>query len=98
VSGELESLVRPFQTGEITPAQTYYQPGQIGVPNVILRIGRSASGKVLQGNYNFTETHYMTKYETERKTPLAGAHHSQFVGKFGQGIIGSPMGSSVPGR
>lgn len=93
MSGEFESLVRPFQTGEITPAQTYYAPGQIGVPNVILRIGRGGSGKTMTGSYSYQQSQYCTKYETERKTPFKGAHHSQFVGKFGQGVIGHPMGS-----
>ena len=94
---ELESIVRPFQSGNVTPAQTYFVPGQIGVPNVILRLGRSGAGKTLTGSYNQTATFYMTKYETERKQPFRGAHHSQFIGKFGQGIIGAPFGESVPG-
>jgi hypothetical protein len=94
---EFESLVRPFQTNDITPAQTYYEAGQIGVPNVILRLGRSGSGKTLTGSYNQNATFYMTKYETERKAKFKGQHHSQFVGKFGQGIIGQPFGESVPG-
>jgi len=89
---ELESIIRPFQSNDVTPAQTAFVPGEIGVPNIILRIGRSGSGKVLTGSYTANESNYMTKYETERKTPFEGAHHSEFVGKFGQGTIGEPMG------
>lgn len=94
MSTEFESFVRPFQTNNVTPAQTYYMPGEIGVPNVILRIGQSGSGKTLTGNFSYSESIYMSKYETERKTPPGRKtqHHSQFVGKFGQGVIGKPMG------
>jgi hypothetical protein len=46
----------------------------------------------MTGSYSVSESYYMTKYETERKTPFKSAHHSQFVGKFGQGVIGQPMG------
>lgn len=63
---ELESIVRPFQTGEVTPAQTYYLPGQIGLPNVVLRLGRGGSGKVLTGSYSYTQTFYCVKHEVEK--------------------------------
>jgi hypothetical protein len=63
MSQEFETLVRPFQTNDITPAQTYYLPGQIGIPNVVLRLGRGGSGKVLTGSYSYSATFYMTKYE-----------------------------------
>jgi len=64
MSQEFESIVRPFQDNRITPAQTYYQPGEIGVRNVILRIGRSGgSGKVITGSYSYSATFYMTKHE-----------------------------------
>jgi hypothetical protein len=92
MSTEFESLVRPFQSANITPAPTVYTPGQIGVPNVKMQLGRSGSGNAMTGSYSVSETYYMTKYETERKTPFKSAHHSQFVGKFGQGVIGQPMG------
>ena len=95
MSNELESIIRPFQTNDITPSQTYYVPGQIGVAPIYLRIGRGGSGKVLTGNYSYDETFYIEAYETERKNPFAsraGQKHSQFVGKFGQGTIGQPMG------
>ena len=66
MSQDLESIVRPFQTNDVTPAQTYYEPGQIGVPNVILRIGRGGSGKVMTGSYSANESNYMTKYENQK--------------------------------
>jgi hypothetical protein len=63
---ELENIVRPFQTNEVTPAQTYYLPGQIGLPNVTLRLGRGGSGKVLTGSYSYTQTFYCVKHEVEK--------------------------------
>jgi hypothetical protein len=66
MSTELESIVRPFQSGNVTPAQTYYQPGQIGVPNVILRIGRGGGGgKTLSGSSSASASYYCKKYEVE---------------------------------
>jgi hypothetical protein len=74
VSTELESIIRPFQSGNVTPAQTYYLPGQIGVPNVILRIGRGGGGgKTLSGSFSQTATFYCVKYENESDTPPAGS-------------------------
>ena len=66
MSTELESIIRPFQTGDVTPAQTYYKPGQIGVPNVILRIGRGGGGgKTLSGSFSQSASFYCVKYENE---------------------------------
>ena len=74
MSTELESIIRPFQTGAVTPAQTYYQPGQIGVPNVILRIGRSGGGgKILTGSFSQSATFYCVKYENESKKKTPGS-------------------------
>jgi hypothetical protein len=66
MTSDLESIVRPFQTNQITPAQTYYAPGQVGVPSVILRIGRGGSGKVLTGSYSYTASFYVDGSETEK--------------------------------
>ena len=66
MSNDFESIVRPFQAGQVTPAQTYYLPGQIGVPNVVLRLGRGGSGKVLTGSYSYTATFYCVKWEQEK--------------------------------
>jgi hypothetical protein len=67
MSTELESIVRPFQSGDVTPSQTYYEPGQIGVPNVILRIGRNGGGgKTLTGSESASASYYCKKYEVER--------------------------------
>lgn len=65
MNNELESFVRPFQTNDVTPAQTYYNYGQIGVPNLILRLGRSGSGKMLNGSYSNMMTVYCGQAEVE---------------------------------
>ena len=67
---EFESIVRPFQNDSKTPSQTYYKPGQIGVPNLVLQLGRSGSGKMMSGSYNQTITSYCVKHEVEK--PYAG--------------------------
>ena len=73
MSTELESIIRPFQTGNVTPAQTYYLPGQIGVPNVILRIGRGGGGgKTLSGSFSQSASFYVKKYEVESQQGDSG--------------------------
>lgn len=73
MSNDLETIVRPSQTGDFAPAKVYYVPGQIGVPNTRLQIGRSGSGKVLNGSYNANASHYMTQYANEKKTADFGS-------------------------
>lgn len=69
---ELERIIRPFQTNENSPARPYYNAGQIGVPNVQLRIGRSGQGKTFSGSMSATQTNYMTKYENEKENATFG--------------------------
>ena len=67
MSNDLESIVRPNQTLDYAPAKTYYNPGQVGVPNTRLQIGRGGSGKVFNGSYNATTSYYMDQYVNEQK-------------------------------
>ncbi len=68
MSNDLETIVRPSQSLDYAPARTYYAPGQIGVPNVILRFGRgSGQGKTLQGSFSAQSSSYMTQYVSEKK-------------------------------
>ena len=70
---DLEAVVRPSQSQDYAPARTYYQPGQIGVPNVILRFGRgSGQGKTLQGSFSSQTSSYMTQYVNEKKNASFG--------------------------
>jgi hypothetical protein len=63
MSTELESLIRPFQTNDISPSRTYFTPGEIGTTNIILRIGRNGSGKMMTGNYSYTQTFYAEQFQ-----------------------------------
>lgn len=67
MSNELESIVRPSQALDYAPAKTFYNPGQVGVPNTRLQIGRGGSGKVLNGSFSATTSYYMTEYVNEQK-------------------------------
>jgi hypothetical protein len=66
---DFESLVRPFQSGETTPAQTYYDPGDPASPVIYIRIGRNGGGgKVLTGQSSATMSSYCKRYENEKKS------------------------------
>jgi hypothetical protein len=69
MSTGFESLIRPFQNNDVTPAQTYYNYGQIGVPNIILRFGRGGGGgKTINTSLSLTVTYYCKAYEIETKS------------------------------
>lgn len=68
MSNDLEIIVRPSQTLDYTPAKAYYAPGQVGVPNTVLRIGRrGGSVKSLNGSISATATYYMSNYASEKE-------------------------------
>ncbi len=68
MSNDLEVIVRPSQSLDYAPAKVYYTPGQIGVPNTVLRYGRrGGSVKSLSGSVSLGETHYMTQYANEKE-------------------------------
>lgn len=60
-----ESIVRPFQTP--TPGTPLVEAYQVGVPIVLLNIGRSGSGKEMKGSFTQTITFYMDKNVNETK-------------------------------
>ncbi len=68
MSNNLEDIIRPFTNGQVSPAQQYFQAGQVGVPPVILRFGRTASGKTLNGSFTYNATFYCTQYVNEKAT------------------------------
>ncbi len=67
MSNDLEVIVSPSQALDYAPAKPYYNPGLIGIPNTILRIGRGGSGKILNGSYSYSATFYMKQYINEKK-------------------------------
>jgi hypothetical protein len=68
----LENIVRPFQTNDVAPPRPYFNAGQVGVPNVILRFGRSGQGKTFQGSFSSHQSTYMTQYVNEKATANFG--------------------------
>lgn len=71
MSGNFESLVRPFQSGETAPARAYHEFGETGVPNIVMHIGRGGSGsvKTLSGSVSVSVSSYMERYENEKANP-----------------------------
>lgn len=67
MSSDLEVIVRPSQSLDYAPAKTFFNPGQVGVANTRLQIGRGGSGKMLQGSFSATTSYYMTEYVNEQK-------------------------------
>lgn len=67
MSNDLESIVRPSETLDYAPAKRFFNPGQVGVPNTRLQIGRGGSGKILSGSFSATTSYYMTQYVNEQK-------------------------------
>jgi hypothetical protein len=70
VSNPVEGIVRPFQTPDYAPPRQYFNAGQIGVPNVIIRAGRNSGtgqGTTLHGSYTMHMTFYCAQYVNEQK-------------------------------
>jgi hypothetical protein len=64
----LENIVRPFQTGDVSPPKRYVTAGTQGVPNVLLQIGRTGQGRTFNGSYNITVTSYMARAIVEKRS------------------------------
>lgn len=66
MSQVLETIVRPAQS-EVALPQSYYLPGAVGVPNVVLKLGRGGGSiKTLNGSVSFSESGYCERYENEK--------------------------------
>lgn len=70
MSDNIESLVRPFESGETAPARVYFTPGQIAVPNIVMHIGRGGGGsvKTLSGSISISVSSYCKRYENEKES------------------------------
>jgi hypothetical protein len=64
----MEDIIRPFQNGRVSLPQQYFQQGQVGVPPLVLRYGRSGSGRTLNGSSSYNQTFYCTAYINEKST------------------------------
>lgn len=63
----LETIVRPFQTRDVTPPRRIESSESDGSENLRLEIGKNASagGKMLITTYSASISRYMTKQEKE---------------------------------
>jgi hypothetical protein len=67
----LERIIRPFQTGDVTPPRRYV-PSDAGTrasppKNVLLQAGKVGSTKTFTGSVNFTQTYYLDTRQKEKK-------------------------------
>lgn len=62
----IESVVRPFQTPDNSPARPFFTAGKAAPQNVILQFGRAGGGKVLNGSSSYSASFYMTQYSNEK--------------------------------
>lgn len=63
----LEKIVRPAQSETITPPRRLPDTRQGTVGPVVLRIGRTGSGKSFNASYSSTVTVYMDAHQNERR-------------------------------
>lgn len=62
----LETVVRPFQTNNVAPAQRYVNAGVAAVPNVRLQVGRGGQGKTMNGSFSHSASFYSVNQIQER--------------------------------
>ncbi len=66
MSGNLESLVRPFQIDTTQPS-VYYTPGQLTAQVIVLQFGRNGGGgKTLGGANSGSLSSYCERHEVEK--------------------------------
>ena len=63
----LESIIRPFMGQDVSPTRIQ-QPGAVGVPPVLLAIGRVGGTKTFSTTYNYSMSSYMVEIHDEKKT------------------------------
>lgn len=63
----IESIVRPFQTPDVSPARPFQTGVKAAPPNVILQAGRRGGGRVLNGSASASASYYSTQYVNEKR-------------------------------
>ena len=63
----IESIVRPFQTPDASPARPYYVAGKAAPPLVFLQFGRGGGGKTFNGSQSASSTYYLSQYVNEKE-------------------------------
>lgn len=63
----IESIVRPFQTPDVSLSRPIYPSVKAAPPNVILQAGRKGGGRTLNGSGSSSASFYMTQYVNEKQ-------------------------------
>lgn len=99
MSDPLEKIIRPFESGNVSPAQNYYPAGQIGVLNVKLQYGhRSGSGKTISGSFSESQSFYCANAHNEKERPTSHNHIARLVGKNRDGGVETDVWIDVDRR
>jgi len=61
----LESVVRPFETPQVTVGAPYVAGGQKSADPILVQIGRGGQGKTFQGHTSAKVTYYTDAAEVE---------------------------------
>lgn len=70
MSSDLEIIVRPSQARDYTPGRVFYTPGQAGVPNTHLTIGKSGQGKMFNASFSVNVSYYVEQAVNEKDREL----------------------------
>ncbi len=63
-----ERVVRPFETGIVTPPREVPTAQVVKMKNVIINPGAGGTAKTMGGSYSLTITYYMINKPTEETT------------------------------
>jgi len=63
-----ETVVRPFQSPEFSPAQKYLAPDQQSNPPLAMTFGRSGNGRTFGGSYKRRVSLYADQAVVEKAT------------------------------
>lgn len=70
MSNDLETIVRAPQALDYTPGRVFYMPGQAGVPNTHLMIGKSGQGKMFNASLSSNTSFYVEQAVNEKDREL----------------------------
>jgi hypothetical protein len=62
---DFDSIIRPYQSVKVTPAQRVIATGETDAANVVLMFGKGGSPKSLAASYSYALTTYMDKQQKE---------------------------------
>jgi hypothetical protein len=66
----LEKVVRPAQTGEVTPPRRVVNASEGPTEQAGFKAGRGGSGKSMNGSYSFQQTFYCEQHVNEFRSTI----------------------------